>query len=264
MDGGLRRRPAGGAWVHVDGAFGLWAAGARAGAGSCAGASTPTRGRPTRTSGSTCPTTAASRSCATATPTARRWRSRPPTSAGRAGARADGLEPRVLPPGAGAAGLCGPALAGPRAACGAGGPPVRMRRPLRRAARGPARARGARPGPQPGPRRPLGPDGATDRLVARVQADGTCWASATTWRGRRCIRISVCSWRTTLADVDRSADAIARALAPRARRPRCRTQERCCAARRAEPRAVCGRARRVVGAGVADQPALQGGRALGR
>jgi glutamate/tyrosine decarboxylase-like PLP-dependent enzyme len=60
--------------------------------------------------------------------------------------------------------------------------------------------------------RPLGPDGAADRLVARVQADGTCWASATTWRGRRCMRISVCSWRTTLADVDRSADAIARAL----------------------------------------------------
>jgi glutamate/tyrosine decarboxylase-like PLP-dependent enzyme len=60
--------------------------------------------------------------------------------------------------------------------------------------------------------RPLGPDGAADRLVARIQADGTCWASATTWRGRRCMRISVCSWRTTLADVDRSADAIARAL----------------------------------------------------
>ena len=60
--------------------------------------------------------------------------------------------------------------------------------------------------------RPRGEGGVTDRLVARIQRDGTCWTSATTWRGDRCMRISVCSWRTTLADVDRSVDAIARAL----------------------------------------------------
>jgi aromatic-L-amino-acid decarboxylase len=60
--------------------------------------------------------------------------------------------------------------------------------------------------------RPGGPDEAADRLVAAIQRDGTCWTSATTWRGRRCMRISVCSWRTTAADVDRSVEAIARAL----------------------------------------------------
>jgi len=64
--------------------------------------------------------------------------------------------------------------------------------------------------------RPDGPDDGADRLVARIQRDGTCWTSATTWRGRRCMRISVCSWRTTLADVDRSVDAIVRALDERA------------------------------------------------
>ena len=66
---------AAGAWVHVDGAFGLWAAAAPARAASASRAwRTPIRGPPTRTSGSTCPTTAASPSCATARPCARPWR----------------------------------------------------------------------------------------------------------------------------------------------------------------------------------------------
>ena len=60
--------------------------------------------------------------------------------------------------------------------------------------------------------RPVGDDGAADRLVAAVQADGTCYTSPTTWRGARCMRISVSSWRTTEADVDRSVEAIVRAL----------------------------------------------------
>jgi glutamate/tyrosine decarboxylase-like PLP-dependent enzyme len=51
-----------------------------------------------------------------------------------------------------------------------------------------------------------------DRLVAEIQRDGTCWMSATTWRGARCVRVSVCNWRTTFADVDRSVDAVAAAL----------------------------------------------------
>ena len=54
-----------GAWVHVDGAFGLWAAAAPARAHLVPASRAPTRGRPTRTSGSTCPTTAAWPSCAT-------------------------------------------------------------------------------------------------------------------------------------------------------------------------------------------------------
>jgi glutamate/tyrosine decarboxylase-like PLP-dependent enzyme len=51
-------------------------------------------------------------------------------------------------------------------------------------------------------------DAETDAVLAAVQAEGTCWPSATTWRGRRCIRISVCNWQTTFEDVDRSVAAI--------------------------------------------------------
>ena len=57
-----------------------------------------------------------------------------------------------------------------------------------------------------------GDDDATDAVLAAVQAEGTCWPSPTTWRGRRCIRISVCNWQTTFADVDRSVDAMAAAV----------------------------------------------------
>jgi aromatic-L-amino-acid decarboxylase len=52
-------------------------------------------------------------------------------------------------------------------------------------------------------------DAATDATLAAVQAEGTCYPSGTTWRGRRCIRISVCNWQTTFADVDRSAAVMA-------------------------------------------------------
>jgi glutamate/tyrosine decarboxylase-like PLP-dependent enzyme len=50
-------------------------------------------------------------------------------------------------------------------------------------------------------------DEATDATLAAVQADGTCYPSGTAWRGRRCIRLSVCNWQTTFDDVDRSVDA---------------------------------------------------------
>ncbi|PTA46093.1 pyridoxal-dependent decarboxylase [Micromonospora sp. RP3T] len=56
----------------------------------------------------------------------------------------------------------------------------------------------------------FGDDAGTDRLVAAVQADGTCWVGGTTWRGRRLMRISVSNATTTAADVDRSVVAIAR------------------------------------------------------
>jgi aromatic-L-amino-acid decarboxylase len=56
-----------------------------------------------------------------------------------------------------------------------------------------------------------GSDEATDATLAAVLADGTCYPSATTWRGRRCIRISVCNWQTTAEDVDRSVAALAAA-----------------------------------------------------
>jgi glutamate/tyrosine decarboxylase-like PLP-dependent enzyme len=50
-------------------------------------------------------------------------------------------------------------------------------------------------------------------IIDAIQAEGTCWAGATTWRGRRAMRISVCSWATTDADVERSADAMIRVAA---------------------------------------------------
>lgn len=53
-----------------------------------------------------------------------------------------------------------------------------------------------------------GDDAVTDAVIAAVQDSGECWMGGTTWRGERCMRISVSSWRTTEADVDRSVQAI--------------------------------------------------------
>ncbi|MGH8969398.1 MAG: pyridoxal phosphate-dependent decarboxylase family protein [Actinomycetes bacterium] len=53
-------------------------------------------------------------------------------------------------------------------------------------------------------------DAHTDRVIDAVQRDGTCWMGGTTWRGRRLMRISVSNWSTTEADVDRSVEAILR------------------------------------------------------
>jgi len=55
-----------------------------------------------------------------------------------------------------------------------------------------------------------GDDDATDAVVEAVQAEGTCWMSPTTWRGRRAMRISVSNWATTIEDVDRACEAILR------------------------------------------------------
>jgi glutamate/tyrosine decarboxylase-like PLP-dependent enzyme len=54
-------------------------------------------------------------------------------------------------------------------------------------------------------------DGHTREVIRRVQDDGTCWMSGTTWRGRAAMRISVCNWRTTSQDIQRSAAAVLRA-----------------------------------------------------
>jgi glutamate/tyrosine decarboxylase-like PLP-dependent enzyme len=48
----------------------------------------------------------------------------------------------------------------------------------------------------------------TDRLEQRLQEDGTCWLGATTWRGERLLRIAVSNWSTTEADVDLCIEAI--------------------------------------------------------
>jgi glutamate/tyrosine decarboxylase-like PLP-dependent enzyme len=52
----------------------------------------------------------------------------------------------------------------------------------------------------------------TADAVERIQQDGTCWLAATRWRGRPAIRISVCNWRTAEDDIRRSADAIREAV----------------------------------------------------
>lgn len=45
-------------------------------------------------------------------------------------------------------------------------------------------------------------------VMARVQHDGTCWAGGAAWQGHDAMRISVSNWSTTAADIDRSAEAI--------------------------------------------------------
>jgi glutamate/tyrosine decarboxylase-like PLP-dependent enzyme len=52
----------------------------------------------------------------------------------------------------------------------------------------------------------------TQQVIAGVQADGTCWAGGTSWQGKPAMRISFSNWSTTDEDVDRSADAILRAV----------------------------------------------------
>lgn len=51
----------------------------------------------------------------------------------------------------------------------------------------------------------------TDRVIEAVQRDGTCWLGGTTWRGERLLRVSVSNATTTDDDVDRSVDAVLRA-----------------------------------------------------
>ena len=53
-------------------------------------------------------------------------------------------------------------------------------------------------------------DDFTRRVIAAVQMDGTCWLGGTTWHGRAAMRISVSNWSTTEADADLSVEAILR------------------------------------------------------
>jgi glutamate/tyrosine decarboxylase-like PLP-dependent enzyme len=54
----------------------------------------------------------------------------------------------------------------------------------------------------------FGDDARTAEVIARIQRDGVLWASGTTWHGVGAMRISVSNWSTTEDDVDRSVDAI--------------------------------------------------------
>jgi glutamate/tyrosine decarboxylase-like PLP-dependent enzyme len=61
---------------------------------------------------------------------------------------------------------------------------------------------------------PAAPGGNADEFTAevirRVQQDGTCWLGGTTWKGMHVMRIAVSNWSTTEDDIDRSAEAIIR------------------------------------------------------
>ncbi len=54
----------------------------------------------------------------------------------------------------------------------------------------------------------FGDDATTRRVIAAIQADGTCWCGGTTWQDRAAMRISVSSWATTDDDVERSLAAM--------------------------------------------------------
>ena len=60
-------------------------------------------------------------------------------------------------------------------------------------------------------------DEQTAAVLARVQAGREMWMSRTTWDGRAAIRLSVSSWRTTEADVERTVGAFRAAVAEPAR-----------------------------------------------
>jgi glutamate/tyrosine decarboxylase-like PLP-dependent enzyme len=57
----------------------------------------------------------------------------------------------------------------------------------------------------------FGDDEITQAVIEAVQRDGTCWCGGTIWQGRRAMRISVSSWLTDEEDVEWSLDAILRA-----------------------------------------------------
>ena len=57
----------------------------------------------------------------------------------------------------------------------------------------------------------------TNRVIAEIQRDGTCWCGGTVWQGITAMRISVSSWATTDADVEKSLAAMLRIAAAASR-----------------------------------------------
>jgi glutamate/tyrosine decarboxylase-like PLP-dependent enzyme len=50
----------------------------------------------------------------------------------------------------------------------------------------------------------------TQRVIAAIQADGTCWCGGSVWQGTTAMRVSVSSWATTEEDIERSLVAMIR------------------------------------------------------
>ncbi|HZS83474.1 MAG TPA: aminotransferase class V-fold PLP-dependent enzyme [Stellaceae bacterium] len=59
-------------------------------------------------------------------------------------------------------------------------------------------------------------DRTTDAVIRRIQAKGVAWFGGATWRGMRVMRVSVCNWQTTDHDIDATLASIAEILAPAA------------------------------------------------
>ncbi len=55
-------------------------------------------------------------------------------------------------------------------------------------------------------------DRRTDAVIDAIRETGEAFFGGTTWRGKRCMRVSVCNWQTTDADVDRAVAAVQQAL----------------------------------------------------
>jgi glutamate/tyrosine decarboxylase-like PLP-dependent enzyme len=56
-------------------------------------------------------------------------------------------------------------------------------------------------------------DAFTDKVIHRIQKAGVAWFGGSTWRGMRVMRISVCNWRTTDEDITASIESVREALA---------------------------------------------------
>jgi glutamate/tyrosine decarboxylase-like PLP-dependent enzyme len=55
----------------------------------------------------------------------------------------------------------------------------------------------------------------TDQIIAEIQKSGEAFFGGTTWQGKRCMRVSVCNWQTNAEDVERSVKAVQKVLAIR-------------------------------------------------
>jgi len=64
----------------------------------------------------------------------------------------------------------------------------------------------------------FGDSGMTQRVIQRIQDDGTCWCGGTEWHGKTAMRISVSSWKTTQQDIEDSVNAILRIAGEEAER----------------------------------------------
>jgi glutamate/tyrosine decarboxylase-like PLP-dependent enzyme len=66
----------------------------------------------------------------------------------------------------------------------------------------------------------FGDQARTSAVIAAVQQEGTCWCGPTTWRGRAAMRVSVSCWNTTEDDIDRSVAAVVACASRYRRAPR--------------------------------------------